>query len=477
MDNYYIDTNNSKRRISHPLSTLVKSLKTVLNPALIFRRLAKLSFAATLVTIPWRDRLVLHRIDLPPVYGDYTHILLFAADGFSLAMLAFWLFDLALEPRPLRFGPVFLTVPMLGLTVVSLISVPGSVHPLISGVHVIRLCLLAGFYLYLQNEPVKMNWLALPLSLQVLTQAVVGVGQVIHQGDLGLQLLGEYRLDPAWEGVSIVWMEGLRTLRAYGLSDHPNILGGSLAFALILIAAWHRTLKPPGQILVGAIYALGLLGLLLTFSRSAWLAWILAALLVLILLFKSRRMEDLVHSISLMTASLIVVVPFLFHYAEPILGRLNQNGTFTALTPEAQSLGSRFLLNQAANQIFASHPLTGVGVGAFPVALRQQYPEFPIDYQPAHFVLLDVAAETGIFGALFYSLAMAVPWMALWLNRRRMALSPEMMAASGLLLAVTVVGLFDYYTWLLVPGRLWQWLAWGLWAIAYRDWRVEASHA
>jgi len=56
---------------------------------------------------------------------------------------------------------------------------------------------------------------------------------VIHQGDLGLQLLGEYRLDPAWEGVSIVWMEGLRTLRAYGLSDHPNILGGSLAFALI----------------------------------------------------------------------------------------------------------------------------------------------------------------------------------------------------------------------------------------------------
>jgi len=70
-------------------------------------------------------------------------------------------------------------------------------------------------------------------------------------------------------------------------------------------------------------------------------------------------------------------------------------------------------------------------VGAFPVALRQQYPEFPIDYQPAHFVLLDVAAETGIFGALFYSLAMAVPWMALWLNRRRMALSPEMMAASS----------------------------------------------
>jgi len=35
------------------------------------------------------------------------------------------------------------------------------------------------------------------------------------------------------------------------------------------------------------------------------------------------------------------------------------------------------------------------------------------------------------------------------------------------LLAIYVVGLFDYYTWVLAPGRLWQWLAWGLWASFY----------
>lgn len=477
MGSYSIDTHSSKGRIYRAFSRLANPEKAALSATLVCRRLAKLSFAATLVTIPWRDRLVVHRIDLPPVYGDYTHLLLFAADGFALAMLAFWLVSLALAPRRLQMGPVFLTVPILGLTVMSLVSVPASVHPLISLIHAIRLCLLAGFYIYLQNEPVSMGWLALPLSIQVLSQAVVGVGQVIRQGDLGLQVLGEYPLDPAWGGVSIVWMEGMRTLRAYGLSDHPNILGGSLAFALILIAGWQRLLKPPGQVLVGAIYAAGMLALLLTFSRSAWLAWGLASMFILLLLYKGRRSSELVHSLSLMAASLIVMAPFLLHYAGPILGRLNRGGSFTAQTPEAQSLGSRLLLNQAANQIFAAHPLTGTGIGAFPVALRQAYPDFPIDYQPAHFVLLDVAAETGIFGAAFYALAVAGPWIALWLKRRRLELSLEFIAISGLLIAVTVVGLFDYYTWLLVPGRIWQWLAWGLWGAAYQAGQAEATHA
>ena len=46
-----------------------------------------------------------------------------------------------------------------------------------------------------------------------------------------------------------------------------------------------------------------------------------------------------------------------------------------------------------------------------------------------------------------------------------------LIGVSGALLAVTLIGLFDYYTWLLAPGRLWQWLAWGLWGSVYRNTR------
>jgi hypothetical protein len=79
--------------------------------------------------------------------------------------------------------------------------------------------------------------------------------------------------------------------------------------------------------------------------------------------------------------------------------------------------------------------------------------------------LLTAALETGIFGALFYFLLLSMPWLALLRNRRDWA-SPAVVGSSALLLAITVVGFFDYYTWFSTPGRLWQWLAWGLFAVA-----------
>jgi hypothetical protein len=47
------------------------------------------------------------------------------------------------------------------------------------------------------------------------------------------------------------------------------------------------------------------------------------------------------------------------------------------------------------------------------------------------------------------------------------AFSVDQIGAAALLLAVSVVSLFDYYPWLLVPGRFWAWMAWGLWAAAF----------
>jgi hypothetical protein len=82
--------------------------------------------------------------------------------------------------------------------------------------------------------------------------------------------------------------------------------------------------------------------------------------------------------------------------------------------------------------------------------------------------LLEAAAEIGILGALFYGFLMVSPWLALWMNHRQLQFTPLLIGASALLLAVSVVGFFDYYTWLLEPGRYWQWLAWALWGLAYQ---------
>jgi len=134
-------------------------------------------------------------------------------------------------------------------------------------------------------------------------------------------------------------------------------------------------------------------------------------------------------------------------------------------------------LNQAANQMFTQNAVFGVGLGAFPVALKRLYPTFPYHYQPVHNTILLVAAETGIFGAMFYVALMVVPWFMLLFQRKRITFTPALMMSSALLLAIYLVGMFDYYTWLLTPGRFWQFMAWGLWSNAFLASKREEAHA
>ena len=132
------------------------------------------------------------------------------------------------------------------------------------------------------------NEIILPLAGMVTVQALVGIMQVLQQHSIGWQSLGELELDPAWSGVSIVWANGVRSLRAYGLSDHPNILGGCFAFGLILLATWFIQTDSTRRTLIGAVFALGTIGLFLTFSRAAWLATTLGVAWIVMFLYRTR---------------------------------------------------------------------------------------------------------------------------------------------------------------------------------------------
>ncbi len=435
---------------------------------------ARFCFGATVVLIPFRMRAVLLAQSVEPVYRDYTDVLVFASDLFLLATLAPWSISLLAQPRRVKTGPLFLSIPMVGLTALAALSVISSVDPLISLDHVVRLVLLAAFYLYTLNE-VVFDDLVVPVALMVTIQAIVGIAQVLQQHSLGLTNMQELELNPAWSGVSIVLADGVRSLRAYGLTDHPNILGGCLAFGLLVIGAWYASAKTRRDAIVAAVFALGAVALLVTFSRSAWIAFAGGFVFCIIVFLKTRQREPIARWLSLVSAALILLLPFIWNDL-PFLGvRLNANDAFAQVTLENRSITERDNLAQATFQIWSEHPLFGVGVGALPEAQRIRYPnrdDFGADYQPAHFVLLDVAAETGVFGALFYLVAMVAPWFALWWNRKRLTFSSALIGISGVLLAVTLVGFFDYYTWLLAPGQLWQWLVWGAWGAVYSKYLI-----
>ncbi|HEY3344377.1 MAG TPA: O-antigen ligase family protein [Anaerolineaceae bacterium] len=457
-------------------STVLNIQPILSQAARVFGWLAGLSLSGMIFLIPFRTAWIWQLRTVPAVYSLYTSLVVYPSDYALVAALAFWGLSLTCRPRAIRLRPVGLTLALAALVGVAAVSTLSSVDRVYSLYQSGRLILLFGLYVYLLNE-VRSLWVIFAAAgAQVALQSWVAIGQILRQHSLGLTALHELNLDPAWSGVSVVVDGSLRSLRAYGLSEHPNILGGCLALALLLLLAWHLKIGAGWKLLSGGLVLTGATALFLTFSRSAWLG--LAGGLVLFAgwLAARRRWDALLQTAVLGLACLIFLAPFAWQDAGLLGVRLGQNGSFLAATTENQSINERVLLARMAFDIFASHPLTGVGVGGFPEMMHLVSPHYPFNFQPPHQVLLDLAAETGAFGALAYLAALIFPWVALVIRRRRMRFSIELAAVSAGVAAISIISLLDYYPWILNPGQLWLWLLWGLWGKLFVDAQVEPAY-
>jgi hypothetical protein len=92
--------------------------------------------------------------------------------------------------------------------------------------------------LFKSYEEVYLNKLVIIFVFlsSVLLQACLGIYQFLSQSTFAFKYLGLAEHNPENMGVAVVEASSGRFLRAYGGFDHPNILGGVLAVALILAA-------------------------------------------------------------------------------------------------------------------------------------------------------------------------------------------------------------------------------------------------
>ncbi|RMG91987.1 MAG: hypothetical protein D6706_17505 [Chloroflexi bacterium] len=426
---------------------------------------ARWSLLLLLVTLPWRFRLWEFEQPAPPIYTDFTNLLFTLSDLFLLLLLLFWGSQLWLTGTRPRLGPRFIVWPLAGVVITAVFSVPFSVSPLLSGWQALRLILAFGLYLYIVNEPFDFTWLGWGVAGMAYLQAVFAITQVWQQADLGWQWLGERPLDP-FGGSAFVWAAGgQRSLRAYGLTDHPNILGISLGIGLLLLLIWLLTAnkEATGWMLWGVV-SVTAVALLLTFSRRAWgaFAWGVAGVAMLLWVQGQKRpfRQWLLHSGWL----LLILLPFAWgnlHFLRP--GQ--DNATLAIHIQEQQFIHKEeTALLQAANTLFIQHAVTGTGIGTFPLALQAIRPDFPYDYQPPRMALLAAAAEIGLFGALFYTLLYVLPWAFFWLNRQHHKQNLLLIGLTGTLIAWSLFALVDAYAWFNPAGRLWQLILWGVWA-------------
>jgi O-antigen ligase len=437
-------------------------------------RLSLWALAGLMVTLPfWRHRVLLHRAG-DPVFFEFHDITLYTNDLLWWAAVSAWLLSYLLRPPPrrLHLGPWFISGPLGGLLALSAVGIPFAVDPLYAGYQTVRLLLLALLYLMVVNAPLTPGIVAWSLASAMALQAIVALPQFVLGSSLGLVRLGEVTVQAAWPGASVVMVGEQRWLRAYGLAQHPNLLGGCMMVMLLVVVGFYLRQSGWRRFPLLATLGLGLSALLLTFSRAAWLGTVLGGAVMLGLLLWARRQGQWSPnrcSIVLLT-TLFLILGALFAAVnwpllQPRLGLASQG-------VEIRSVESRAMQIEAAWVLIQMRPLLGVGIGNFPTALyrlaREAVAAYPV-FQPVHNVALLSTAELGLLGGVLWFVWMAAPWAALWLERRRVRAAPWWAGLSGALAALTVVSFFDSYVWSSHQGRLLLWLMFGLWA---REWTL-----
>ena len=257
-------------------------------------------------------------------------------------------------------------------------------------------------------------------------------------------------LDPSVRGASVVQLQdGLRILRAYGTLPHPNILGGFALLCLLGPASLFITARRT-NIPALLLYSLGIVLIMETFSRSAWLGLLV---FLFVLWLKSKHL-DRQRFYLLFAASVLAIILTLFPLQELVLTRM---GSSSVQTEQLSTFGRSWLNGQALGVIQAN-PINGVGIGSFILQLAGHAIEgAPIE--PVHNVFLLIGSELGILGMLITAILI----ISMIVKGSKVRTSQATLASAALA-GIGMIGLFDHYLWSIAPGRLMLGLALGLWA-------------
>lgn len=363
------------------------------------------------------------------------------ADVATLLLLVSWSLRAATQRR-LRLPPwpllasVALLIAVLGLASRNASSLLLSVKELLKWVE------LAVVVLAVQSLKPKpwLATLAVGLLLAGSLEALIGWAQFL------------FRLGP--EGYLI----GPGFLRAYGTFGQPNPFAGYLGLILPLAAALtlNRGIGLPGPYARWTPLVAGLLlsGVLISFSRGAWLGT--AGALALVLALHNRR------SFMAVSTGALAFLLFLFLGGGALLpaaitsrlAGLQQVLTVfdvrqVIVTPENWSVVERMVNWQTAWEMFKAEPWLGIGPGNF----GEKYDDFvPLRGWPnltghAHNYYLTVLAEAGLIGLTAYLIFLATAFglavQAVIRSRDIPELRPWALGGLGVLAAHTMHNGFD----------------------------------
>lgn len=285
--------------------------------------------------------------------------------------------------------------------------------------------------IYIAKNNYSLSIIQYPLSLAVVYSSAIAIAQFFFQSSLGgpFWWLGERTFNVATPSIAKAIINGQLIMRPYGTFPHPNVLAGFILIALILIFFSSQNLSILKKFIHYTAIFLGVLAIVVSFSRSVWLVGLLVGGWFA-LIKKPRTVARQLAGLRLLRGGGILLIVF----ATLLLIKLPFS------TDEAVS--QRLQLIKAASLMIKNFPLSGVGLNNFIVRLPDYWSLVGFTYwlQPVHNIYFLIVAETGLTGLLIFLWLLILTCKRLFQNLCTM---PFVLCTS--LTAILLLGLNDHY--------------------------------
>lgn len=304
----------------------------------------------------------------------------------------------------------------------------------------VQITILVAFAFTLWRVEVPWRRVGCVFVLSLLPHVLLGYWQYATQEVIASKWLGVASHLPQVRGTSVIEQGGSRVLRMYGGFPHPNIFGGWLAIGSVMSVCLAMTSARGRLAMLWSLYAGMLSGaLVLTYARSAWIAWIVGLLLLSVLSLRGLVKKSLRWYLFL-PALVSAFIPAAFQ-RDYILARVDPS-----LRLEARSIDTRTQSLRDGLVLFQAHPWFGTGPNAElrdPILWRRHLGD-PAPLEPPHMIYLLILVNLGIVGsALLLFIAFRLRFFAFHMTR----------TAWPFIIPLGILGLFDHYLWSLWSGQ------------------------
>ncbi len=376
-------------------------------------RAAQLLACAFVFFLPWQTRLILFEGNVNGGAWEYGTVALYATE------IILWAAILAAGAEQLKMKSVKCKVEVKSfkfwgsvLAVGAIVlSITRSASPGLGWYWVLHAAEAVGIFWLVRRNFIRVKFLMIVLLCGAVLQSALAFWQFSGQEVFASKWLGMAFHDPAASGVSVIENEEGRFLRAYGAFPHPNILGGYLAIAIGVVLASYRKLQEVTgsyrKLLFISSFCFLVFGLVLSFSRSAWIAFLVGTAVFLIFnTAAGRRNSYFLKSFVILYVSFFIFILALWPLTKTRIlgeGRLER----FSIEERAGKLGE-------AMEIVRRHPWLGVGLGNYTLAVYNELDNARrgTAYQPVHNVFALALAEFGFLGfaALIFMEGIMTRW-------------------------------------------------------------------